>query len=49
MPECRNQGDEELFGFSPDVGIMDKFPGVLGEFFGELGEFFGWEGNRLPK
>jgi len=41
MPEYRDQGDEELFGFSPHLGIIDKFPAVLGEFFGELGELFG--------
>ncbi|MCH1509814.1 MAG: hypothetical protein L7T84_11455 [Akkermansiaceae bacterium] len=36
MPECRDEGDEELFGFSPHVGIMDEFPVVLSKFFGEL-------------
>ena len=36
MRECRDEGDEELFGFSPDVGIMDEFPVVLSKFFGEL-------------
>lgn len=47
MPECRDQGDEELVGFSPYVGIMDEFPVVLGEFFGELGELLAVGGREF--